>query len=80
VNPVEFRSRPGSARPKGIPGPSWGWVIFAASDPDREFADSPPEGSGFELLVPRCALIANSAAVVAPPDSAVSGGSLSSRA
>src|SRR6516164_8296634 len=27
------------------------------------------EGSGFELPVPRCALIANSAALVAPPDS-----------
>ena len=40
------------------------------------FADSPPEGSGFELPVPRCALIANSAALVAPRDSAVSGGSL----
>ena len=37
------------------------------------------EGSGFELPVPRCALIANSAALVAPPDSAVSGGSLNGR-
>ena len=34
------------------------------------------EGSGFELSVPRCALIANSAALVAPPDSVVRGGSL----
>ena len=33
--------------------------------------DSPLEGGGFELPVPRCALIANSAALVAPPDSAV---------
>ena len=31
--------------------------------------DSLLEGSGFELPVPRCALIANSAALVAPPDS-----------
>src|SRR6516164_11256432 len=37
------------------------------------------EGSGFELPVPRCALIANSAALVAPPDSAVRGGSLNGR-
>ena len=28
---------------------------------NRWFADSPLEGSGFELPVPRCALIANSA-------------------
>src|SRR6516162_3607486 len=41
--------------------------------------DSPLEGSGFELPVPRCALIANSAALVAPPDSAVRGGSLNGR-
>src|SRR6516225_2182425 len=34
------------------------------------------EGSGFELPVPRCALIANGAALVAPPDSVVRGGSL----
>ena len=40
---------------------------------------SPLEGSGFELPVPRCALIANSAALVAPPDSAVRGGSLNGR-
>jgi len=33
---------------------------------------------GFELPVPRCALIANSAALVAPPDSSVRGGSLRS--
>ena len=33
--------------------------------------DSPLEGSGFELPVPRCALIVNSAALVAPPHSAV---------
>jgi hypothetical protein len=46
-----------------------------------EFAtDSPLEGSGFELPVPRCALIANSAALVAPPDSAVRGGSLNGAA
>src|SRR5580692_2321460 len=38
--------------------------------------DSLLEGTGFELPVPRCALIANSAALVAPPDSAVRGGSL----
>ena len=37
------------------------------------------EGSGFELPVPHCALIANSAALVAPPDSAVRGGSLNGR-
>jgi len=37
------------------------------------------EGGGFEPPVPRCALIANSAALVAPPDSAVSGGSLNGR-
>src|SRR5271169_6659381 len=43
---------------------------------NQKFADSPLEGSGFELPVPRCALIANSAALVAPPDSAVRGGSL----
>src|SRR6516162_11426049 len=41
--------------------------------------DSPLEGDGFELPVPRCALIANSAALVAPPDSAVRGGSLNGR-
>src|SRR5712664_742190 len=41
--------------------------------------DSLVEGSGFELPVPRCALIANSAALVAPPDSAVRGGSLNGR-
>jgi hypothetical protein len=41
--------------------------------------DSPLAGSGFELPVPRCALIANSVAPVAPPDSAVSGGSLNGR-
>ena len=41
--------------------------------------DSLLEGSGFELPVPRCALIANSAALVAPPDSAVSGSSLNGR-
>ena len=41
--------------------------------------DSLLEGSGFELAVPRCALIANSAALVAPPDSAVSGSSLNGR-
>jgi hypothetical protein len=34
---------------------------------DRKFADSLLEGSGFELPVPRCALIANRAALVAPP-------------
>jgi hypothetical protein len=33
-------------------------------------------GIGFELPVPRCALVANSAALVAPLDSAVSSGSL----
>src|SRR6516165_2260182 len=37
------------------------------------------EGSGFELPVPRCALVAYSAALVAPPDSAVSGSSLNGR-
>jgi hypothetical protein len=41
--------------------------------------DSPLEGSGFELPVPRCALIANNAALVAPPDSAVRGGCLNGR-
>ena len=41
--------------------------------------DSPLEGSGFELPVPRCALVAYSAALVAPPDSAVSGSSLNGR-
>ena len=41
--------------------------------------DSLAEGSGFEFPVPRCALIANSAALVAPPDSAVRGGSLNGR-
>src|SRR5271167_4402021 len=46
---------------------------------NQKFADSPLEGSGFELPVPRCALIANSATLVAPPDSAVSGGSLNGR-
>ena len=40
---------------------------------DRKFADSLLEGRGFELPVPRCAIIANSAALVAPPDSAVRG-------
>ena len=34
---------------------------------NRWFVDSPLEGSGFELPVPRCALIANRAALVAPP-------------
>jgi hypothetical protein len=34
---------------------------------NRWFADSPLEGCGFELPVPRCALIANSAALAAPP-------------
>ena len=38
------------------------------------------EGSGFELPVPRCALIANSAALVAPRDSVVRGGSLNAAA
>ena len=33
----------------------------------RFATDSPLEGSGFELPVPRCALIANRAALVAPP-------------
>src|SRR6516165_7316279 len=33
----------------------------------------------FELPVPRCALVAHSAALVAPPDSAVSGSSLNGR-
>ena len=46
---------------------------------DRFAPDSPLEGSGFELPVPRCALIANSAALVAPLDSAVNGGSLNGR-
>jgi hypothetical protein len=41
--------------------------------------DSPLEGSGFELPVPRCAVITNSTALVAPPDPAVSGGSLDGR-
>jgi hypothetical protein len=45
----------------------------------RFVADSPLEGSGFELPVPRCALVANSAALVAPPDPAVRGGSLNGR-
>ena len=43
------------------------------------FADSSLDGSGCELPVPRCALIANGAALVAPPDSVVSGGSLNGR-
>jgi hypothetical protein len=46
---------------------------------NRKFVDSPQEGSGFELLVSRCALIANSATLVGPLDSAVSGGSLNGR-
>ena len=46
---------------------------------ERFARDSALEGSGFELPVPRCALIANSAALVAPPDSVVRGGSLNGR-
>jgi hypothetical protein len=46
----------------------------------RSSHDSSLEGSGFELPVPRCALIANSAALVAPPNSAVRGGSLNGAA
>jgi hypothetical protein len=46
---------------------------------NRKFVDSPLEGSGFELPVPRCAVITNSTALVAPPDPAVSGGSLDGR-
>jgi hypothetical protein len=46
---------------------------------DRKFADSLLEGRGFELPVPRCAIIADSAALVAPPDSTVTGGSLNGR-
>ena len=46
---------------------------------NRFATDSPLEGSGFELLVPRCALIPNSATLVGPLDSAVSGGSLNGR-
>src|ERR1700719_4289984 len=66
-----------------------GLTIFAVWKPQiagkarnvyEEAPNRPPlEGSGFELPVPRCALIANSAALVAPPDSAVSGGSLNGR-
>jgi hypothetical protein len=56
-------------------------VIWWDSSPKIKFApDSLLEGSGFELPVPRCALIANSAALVATPDSAVRGGSLNGAA
>jgi hypothetical protein len=56
------------------------WHMQATMIQDIEFAlDAPLEGSGFELPVPRCALIANCAALVAPPDSAVRGGSLNGR-
>src|ERR1700746_2507193 len=51
----------------------------AGSRKIRSSPDSSVEGSGFELPVPRCALIANGAALVAPPDSVVSGGSLNGR-
>jgi hypothetical protein len=43
----------------------------AATREQRFAPDSPLEGTGFELPVPRCALIVNSAALVAPPHSAV---------
>jgi hypothetical protein len=48
----------------------------------RQYGSSPDsllEGSGFELPVPRCALVAYSTALVAPADSAVSGSSLNGR-
>jgi len=41
-------------------------LVVVGSSPDSLL-----EGNGFELPVPRCVLIANSAALVAPPDSAV---------
>jgi hypothetical protein len=47
----ETRVRIGSARP--LP------ADLAPPLRNRWFADSPLEGSGFELLVPRCVLIAN---------------------
>jgi hypothetical protein len=56
-----------------------GSVACYATSSITSSSDSPLEGSEFELLVPRCALIANSPALVAPPDSAVSGGSLNGR-
>ena len=54
-------------------------VRVAARIRTESSQNSPLEGSGFELPVPRCALIANSAALVAPPASAVRGGSLNGR-
>src|SRR6516164_11317505 len=51
----------------------------AATSITAAVVDSLLEGSGFELPVPHCALIANSAALVAPPDAAVRGGSLNGR-
>ena len=53
-------------------------VYVASNKAGRLFApDSPLEGSGFELPVPRCALSSPTARPWArPPDSAVSGGSL----
>src|SRR6516162_2747220 len=78
-----LRASPPTSQREG----KWASLLARASRSDRQhfirrnqwFADSSLEGSGFELPVPRCALIANSAALVAPPDSAVRGGSLNGR-
>jgi hypothetical protein len=49
-------------------------LCWPATPSEVKFAaDSPLEGDGFELPVPRCARIADSAALVISPDSAVSG-------
>ena len=68
-------------RPCRLAGPAHPAATAGFSIPQGEIpreTDCLLEGSGFELPVPRCALIANSAALVAPPDSAVRGGSLRS--
>ena len=46
-------------------GLAMGEAFYAPSGRYREFADSPLEGDGFELLVPRCAPITDRAALVA---------------
>src|SRR5438309_4311450 len=51
-------------------GPKLARQNFRRSNRARQVCkDSPLEGSGFELPVPRCALIVKSVALVAPPDS-----------